>query len=73
MKAAQDYRLREFSCNLYMLQSHEWRMRDLEFANKSFEVLRNRTFLGLLDCFRKLQHRDEQTSAQGRKSERAAV
>ena len=60
MKAAQYYRLREFSCNLYMLQTQEWRMTNLEFANKSFEVLRNRTILGLLEGFSKRQHRDEQ-------------
>ena len=59
MKAAQYYRLMEFSRNLYKLQTQDWMAANTEFANKSDKVLRNQTICNLLEGFSKRQHRDE--------------
>ena len=60
MKAWQYYRLRESSRNLYGLQTITWRRDNLEFVNKSPDVLRNQTVLNLIEGFSKREHRDRQ-------------
>ena len=60
LKAWQYYRLRESSRNLYGLQTITWRHDNLEFVNKSSDVLRNQTVLNLIEGFSKREHRDRQ-------------
>ena len=60
LKAWQYYRLRESSRNLYGLQTITWRHDNLEFVNKSPDVLRNQTVLNLIEGFSKREHRDRQ-------------
>ena len=60
LKAWQYYRLRESSRNLYGLQTITWRYDNLEFVNKSSDVLRNQTVLNLIEGFSKREHRDRQ-------------